>query len=184
MVREAVDTQKQNFWKEMIDKEVYIRLAWQEKYCKEFASDSVRRIQRKKRPDLVPKPVIPLKLPSIEKSKRSDDKAKKEVEAKARIAMLAKRDPGALLVEMRPASTRTKMILYKGFSQIGEGRYAYLQKRNQKNPEEKFEFPITSSWEYGWRLGDTITIDDMKTPKHGRTRIVKDSFYRPNGISF
>lgn len=36
----------------------------------------------------------------------------------------------------------------------GKGRRLYLQRRGQKRPEEKFDFPLLSSWEYGWRLGE------------------------------
>ncbi|XP_070559831.1 protein SPMIP1-like [Ptychodera flava] len=179
MVRELMDTQRQNFWKESIEKEAYVRLAWHEKYSKEFAKESRDDIRRKKRPDMVPKPVMTLKLPQIERSKK-EDKAKKEAEAKASFAALASKDPNALLVEMRPASSGTKALLYKGFSKLGEGRYAYLQQRKLKKPEVKYEFPITNSWEYGWRLGDVVT--EMKAPQFGRNRIVKDSFYRTNGI--
>ncbi|XP_077983237.1 protein SPMIP1-like [Glandiceps talaboti] len=180
MVRELMDTQRQNFWKESIQKEAYVRLAWHEKYSKEFAKDSAKAIRRKQRPDMVPKPVMTLKLPQLERAKKSDDKAKKEAEAKASFAMLAKKNPDALLVEMRPVSTSTKAQLYKGFSKLGEGRYAYLQQRKLKKPEEKYEFPITSSWEYGWRLDDVVT--EMRAPAFGRSRIVKESFYRTNGI--
>lgn len=36
----------------------------------------------------------------------------------------------------------------------GKGRRLYLQRRGQIRPEEKFDFPLLSSWEYGWRLGE------------------------------
>ena len=36
----------------------------------------------------------------------------------------------------------------------GKGRRQYLQRRGQMRPEEKFDFPLLSSWEYGWRLGE------------------------------
>jgi len=174
-----MDTQRQNFWKESIHKEAYVRLAWHEKYSKEFAKESGQGLRRKKRPDMVPKPVMTFKLPQIERSKK-DDKAKKEAEAKASYAAMAQADPSALLVEMRPASSGTKALLYKGFSKLGEGRYAYLQERKLRKPETKYEFPITSSWEYGWRLDDVVK--EMRAPQFGRSRIVRDSFYRTNGI--
>ena len=40
MVRELFDVQRQNFWTESIHKEAYTRLAWHEKYSKEFARES------------------------------------------------------------------------------------------------------------------------------------------------
>ena len=40
MPRELFDVQRQNFWTESIHKEAYTRLAWHEKYSKEFARES------------------------------------------------------------------------------------------------------------------------------------------------
>lgn len=40
----------------------------------------------------------------------------------------------------------------------GKGRRLYLQRRGQIRPEEKFDFPLLSSWEYGWRLGESDSL--------------------------
>lgn len=87
-----------------------------------------------------------------------------------------------LVAEMRPASAGTKEKLYDGFTKEGKGRYQYLCSRNKKGPEEKFAFPLLSSWEYGWRLGDVIKKEEIKKPPYGRTRIVADTFYTRTGI--
>uniref|UniRef100_A0A8C4YMM2 Sperm microtubule inner protein 1 C-terminal domain-containing protein n=1 Tax=Gopherus evgoodei TaxID=1825980 RepID=A0A8C4YMM2_9SAUR len=63
------------------------------------------------------------------------------------------KDQEPLLKEMRPATPKTKHLLYQGISWEGQGRHLYLQERKLKNPEEKFHYPVLSSWEYGWRLG-------------------------------
>ncbi|KAM8914895.1 uncharacterized protein AB9W97_011914 isoform 2-T2 [Spinachia spinachia] len=55
---------------------------------------------------------------------------------------------------MRPVSLQTRSAVYQDSSHHGKGRSLYLQKRGQLKPEEKFDFPLLSSWEYGWRLGE------------------------------
>ncbi|KAJ0049966.1 hypothetical protein NL108_014295, partial [Boleophthalmus pectinirostris] len=53
---------------------------------------------------------------------------------------------------MRPASPQTRQSLYQDSSHQGRGRSQYLRRRGQMLPEQKFDFPLVSSWEYGWRL--------------------------------
>lgn len=43
-------------------------------------------------------------------------------------------------------------------------------------------YPYSANWEYGWKLGEVIKVADIKKPVAGRTRIIEDTFYRPNGI--
>ncbi|XP_022081181.1 uncharacterized protein LOC110974115 [Acanthaster planci] len=181
-MRELFDVQRQNFWTESIHKEAYTRLAWHEKYSKEFARESRRGIARKHRPNMVPNVVATLKArkPAAEQSHSLSELAAKKEARKKDLAAMASEDPDALLVEMRPVTPAVKDQLYKGFSKEGTGRYAYLQIRKLKKPEVKYDFPITSSWEYGWRLDDVVK--EFRAPAFGRSRIVKDSFYRTNGI--
>ena len=180
MSRELFDVQRQNFWTESIHKEAYTRLAWHEKYSKEFARESRQGVARKNRPDIVPKVHH---FPTKKNQKQPDaSQSLGELAAKkeAKKADLANMDADALLVEMRSVTPQVKTQLYKGFSKEGTGRYAYLQIRKLKKPETKYDFPITSSWEYGWRLDDVVK--EFRAPAFGRSRIVKDSFYRTNGI--
>ncbi|KAK7119053.1 hypothetical protein R3I94_021034 [Phoxinus phoxinus] len=81
---------------------------------------------------------------------------------------------------MRPVTPQIKADLYQGLSNEGKGRHLYLRKRAQKGPEEKFDYPILSSWDYGWRLGDYEI--DCRTPASGRSGIVRSTFYTRNGI--
>uniref|UniRef100_A0A3B3ZTL3 Sperm microtubule inner protein 1 C-terminal domain-containing protein n=1 Tax=Periophthalmus magnuspinnatus TaxID=409849 RepID=A0A3B3ZTL3_9GOBI len=48
------------------------------------------------------------------------------------------------------------------------GRSQYLRSRGLMLPEQKFDFPLVSSWEYGWRLA--------------RSSVVKSTFYARNGV--
>lgn len=87
-----------------------------------------------------------------------------------------------LKVEMRPITPGTKEMLYQGFSREGKGRSQYLKQRTSKAPEDKYQFPLVSSWEYGWKLGDVIKIEDIKKPPFGRTRLINDTFYTRTGV--
>jgi hypothetical protein len=85
---------------------------------------------------------------------------------------------------MKPinATQRERLGLYTGLSHDGQGRHQYLRSRYGRIPEQKFNFPVLSSWEYGWGLADIRKPDDAQKPEFGRSRIVADSFYNRNGI--
>ena len=172
-----MDTQRQNFWKESIDKEAFVRLQWHGRYSKEFARDVAAMTSKPRKEGLKINALQALKREMEEK-----DKEKKEKDSQKKLEEKAKTDPDSLLVEMRPVSPETKKVLYDGFSALGGGRYAYLQKRKLKAPEVKYEFPITSAWEVGWRLQDCVS--QQKPENFGRTRVIRDTFYRPNGILY
>jgi len=81
--------------------------------------------------------------------------------------------------EMRPPSTVTKSLLYDGFSKEGRGRKQYLQARTtQKIPEERFDYTVTSNWEYGWQQSGQVKL---APPQFGRSRIVRETFFRTGG---
>lgn len=173
-----MDTQRQNFWKESINKEAFVRLSWHARYSKELVRDAAAIASKSRKQE-------GLKINALEAFKQEmaeKEKEKKEQDSQKKMEEKAKTDPDALLVEMRPVSRETRDLLYDGFSALGGGRYAYLQQRKQKRPEVKYEFPITSSWEYGWRLDDAVK--QQKSPSFGRTRVIRDTFYRPNGILY
>uniref|UniRef100_A0AAV2MLK1 Sperm microtubule inner protein 1 C-terminal domain-containing protein n=1 Tax=Knipowitschia caucasica TaxID=637954 RepID=A0AAV2MLK1_KNICA len=78
------------------------------------------------------------------------------------------------------SSHQVRQSLYQDSSHQGRGRSLYLRRRGQMLPEQKFDFPLVSSWEYGWRLGD-FTLD-YKTPTRARSSVVKSTFYARNGV--
>lgn len=180
MARELnMDTQRQNFWKESIHKEATVRLSWHMKFSKEFARDhSVKKVKSPKPLALLVKPTANINL---NQSVSINPNKSKQLTASQIKGLKAK--PGASsFAEMRPVTPATKHLLYKGFSALGEGRYQYLQQRRQKKPEQKYEFPITSGWEYGWKITTSMKNSSTRPAEFGRTRIVKDSFYRTNGV--
>uniref|UniRef100_A0A3B4V6X3 Si:ch211-193l2.10 n=1 Tax=Seriola dumerili TaxID=41447 RepID=A0A3B4V6X3_SERDU len=77
---------------------------------------------------------------------------------------------------MRPVSPQTRETLYQDSSHQGRGRSLYLHRRGQMRPEEKFDFPVLSSWEYGWRLGK---MEGLSAP---RLDVKQNTFYARNGV--
>lgn len=178
MVRELnMDTQRQNFWKESIRKEAMVRLAWQTQYSKEFARIGGFGKGRAKKVSIDVEPVmknleekLQMKLRELPAADDATEATNEKPSNQAKI----------YVSEMRPASKRTAKLLYEGFSADGGGRYAYLEKRKTIIPEYKYEFPITSSFEYGWKNKDAMK--GMKPAQFSRSSTIKEEFYRPNGI--
>jgi hypothetical protein len=178
-----MDTQQQNFWQESIEKEAALRFAWYLRYTKNFAKDVA-----KKKPEVVNENIasakafqdnISTRLQKLGSTSAEDSKKSRSASRRSLRRFLSK---DGIVQDMRPPSVSTKAILYNGISAHGEGRYAYLKKRRQLAPEEKYEFPILSSNLHGWKITEYI-----KEPKHspfGRTCIVRDTFYRNSGIKF
>lgn len=182
----TMDTQQQNFWVESIQKEAALRFAWQLRYSKKFAKDSAAQKQqaqpRKQPAGLHLQSNISDRIKRIEEdvtTKRGDVEAAKS-RTPSRGSGRSQR--GATLRDMRPPSVATRTILYNGISAHGEGRYAYLKKRKLLTPEQKFEFPILSSCQYGWKIMDFMNPNSKPSP-FARTCVIRDSFYRNSGIS-
>ena len=172
MARIAMDTRAQNSWKELIEKESATRLAC--KLNQETFKDEDEWFHRAKYSENRPTTVgqMPtLNFPPRPKRNRPVDSL---LEQASKIKELKS------LSDMKKADAKTESLLYEGFTKEGKGRYQYLRARTAANPEEKYEFPILSSWEYGWRLRDVNQT--FKTPSHGRSKIVEESFYRRNGV--
>ncbi|XP_069025729.1 protein SPMIP1 [Embiotoca jacksoni] len=175
-MRGLLTTQNQNCYREQVRKEMLTRLAWNSRYANLYPTcDSPGNTSTEPAPlpakpravkflvtrtperqgDLPPPPPPP--VPPVDEEQR----------------------PGAPPL-MRPVSPQTRQALYQDSSQHGKGRSLYLQRRGRIRPEERFDFPLLSSWEYGWRLGD-YTLD-YRTPSCARSSVVKNTFYAKNGV--
>ncbi|XP_044204525.1 protein ATP6V1FNB [Thunnus albacares] len=170
-------TQSQNCYREQIQKEMFTRLAWKSRYAKLYPSCDN---PRKNSTDSTQLPHLPADpqafLPPVTRTPE-----KKSVPPLPP-PVLSMEGEGRLNVAplMRPISPKTRQALYQDSSHHGKGRSLYLQRRGLMRPEEKFDFPLLSSWEYGWRLGD-YTLD-YRTPPHARSSVVKNTFYARNGV--
>lgn len=139
-MRGLLTTQDQDWYRETIVKEAYTRLTWKIKYGKDFPTTFASR--RSKPPVFFNTPATTtIMLPPVVQP------TEKKVEPKEPQCTLSS------VPLMRPVSPQSKESLYHGLSTDGKGRMQYLKKRFQKRPEERFDYPILSSWEYGWRLG-------------------------------
>lgn len=75
------------------------------------------------------------------------------------------------------ADAKAEDMLYVGVSCEDQGRKAYLKRRRQMDPHEKTRFPRQESQEVGW-IRDVM----MTQSQFARRPLVKDNFFRKNGI--
>ncbi|CAF0837707.1 unnamed protein product [Brachionus calyciflorus] len=175
MSRIAMDTRAQNTWKELIEKEAATRIACKLKQ-EETGKNEDEWFDRSKY--TLNKPLtgnLPtsLNFPPRPARKNTTEEIEKLTEQ-------LKASGANLLTDMRPPNEKTVKLLYDGFTKEEKGRYQYLKARKTENPEDKFEYPLLSSFEYGWKLNEVA--QQYKTPAHGRGKIVEESFYRRNGV--
>ncbi|VDL96386.1 unnamed protein product [Schistocephalus solidus] len=109
----------------------------------------------------------------------AEERAKKEEERRKNYA---RKSPDFSAVNMRPASPRTRSLLYDGVSQEGAGRALYLKTRYEKAPEDKFPKKYQTSWDLGWRLSDKIRTDELRMSKYARRSIIEATFFSRNGM--
>jgi len=69
-------------------------------------------------------------------------------------------------------------ILYHGVSGEGKGRAAYLMRRKEKGPQEKYGRPLTTAQMVGWT---SPTIQTGSSPFAHRP-LIRETFYRNNGV--
>ncbi|XP_028907839.1 protein ATP6V1FNB [Ornithorhynchus anatinus] len=184
-MKDLLTTRNQNCWRELIEKETYSRVAWRVHYDKGHlkAPGPVKKHPISTQKGLLSTIINSPKLEDTE-TQRFGRRAvgvwpPQEAEKKGQ-GECVKSKP--LLAEMRPASPRLLRLLYQGVSHEGRGRLQYLRERQQQKPEEGFKYPVLSSWDYGWCLGDAIK--EAKAPGHARSRVIKDTFYFRNGIFY
>ncbi|XP_078059395.1 protein SPMIP1 [Mustelus asterias] len=168
-MKHLFDARTQKCWTELIEKEAYTRIAWREKYGAKYSR--ILPTILKKQSEVPKLPARNYTLPAIHVPRQQE-------ETKKAVQKSPSKAEG--FQEMRPVTPQIRTLLYDGFSKEQKGRHLYLEKRKAKHPEEKFQYPILSSWEYGWRQGDVI--QELQLPVHGRLRTVNDTFYSRNGV--
>ncbi len=174
------DTQIQNFLTESYVKEQTARLGWYHQRQQSNSANTSKQFDvfKKKIEAAAPKPTDTLLQLRDVKPKSYHKRIFKNDDQLMKLNF-NKDEP---IRDMFPVNQRVRSTLYDGFTKEGKGRYQYLQRRYRNIPENKYQFPVLNSWEYGWRLGDVIPKDQIKKPDAGRTRIVADTFYTRTGI--
>ncbi|KAM9813860.1 protein SPMIP1 [Neosynchiropus ocellatus] len=166
-MRGLLTTRSQNAYREQIKKETLTRLAWKNRYAELYPSccgeckpppEAPREPRVATLPPIVRPPEVQPDLPPAASPQEE-----------LRVPPL-----------MRPVSPTTRRTLFQDSSGQGKGRSLYLQRRSQLPPEEKFDFPLLSSWDYGWRLGDYTLAH--RPPSCPRSSVVKNTFYSRNGV--
>ena len=195
-----MDTRQQNFWVENIEKEAALRFAWQLRYSKQLGKNITKQPPGKQdQPALAGKSFkqnitdqiekIQTKLPAIngsgkERTGSSQSRSKHIGRSSPATSTSSSCKPSRKVkfpkTDMRPPTAGTRALLYDGISAHEEGRLAYLRKRKLIKPEDKFEFPVLSSCQYGWKILDYVK--EPQRSKFARTCIVRDTFYRRCGI--
>uniref|UniRef100_A0A8C3T9N8 Sperm microtubule inner protein 1 C-terminal domain-containing protein n=1 Tax=Chelydra serpentina TaxID=8475 RepID=A0A8C3T9N8_CHESE len=148
-MRDLLTTRDQHCWKELIEREAFSRVSWKVKYGHKFPRLEPCSGPRRKC-------ILPAICPPKEQQERLSPPRTQEERTSFK-----KQGEGPLLKEMRPATPKTKHLLYQGISREGQGRRLYLQERKLKSPEEKFHYPVLSSWEYGWCLGKVEVPNEL-----------------------
>ncbi|CAD5113498.1 unnamed protein product [Dimorphilus gyrociliatus] len=115
-------------------------------------------------------------LPQIDPRQFAIAKFKKEKEELEKYVAENRLDASQMMYKPRE---QVKGLLYEGFSKEGKGRASYLKERKLQIPEKKYEFPVTSSWNYGWKLDECFAL---KRPTHARSSMIRDNFFTRNGI--
>lgn len=189
MARIAMDTRAQNSWKELIEKEAATRIQCKLK-LEESKKNEDEWFVRSKYTQV--KPMVQLNSANQEAPKTAEEYMKPIVypprpvrknlaDEIEKLSEQLRLSGANLLSDMRPARPEVRQVLYDGFSKEGKGRAKYLRARKSDDPEEKYEYPLVSSFDYGWKLDETGK-DEYRNPVHGRNKIVEDSFYRRNGV--
>ena len=174
-----MDTQLQNFCTESINKEAFIRFAWHSRYSKQFCKRPFNPKPKKTGLNLNTT-FVSEKIKQMETERKPPRSAPAKRGSTRQDTRLNKSDGALAMRDMRPPSSSTRSLLYSGISAHGEGRYAYLKKRKTLTPVQKYEFPLLSSYQYGWKI---MEYANPKPSPHARVYI--DSlFYRKRGITF
>lgn len=166
-MKDLLTAQSQACWKERIRKETVARATWKVNHGHKYAKERPRPGKRPQQQAVFhpalgggspPAPGSPdgrtgrTRLPETEGDGAQPPGGVGDQEARrAARAPAGQTKPETL--EMRPVPLNTLQLLFQGVSHDGQGRALYLRERSRQKPEDKFQYPILSSWEYGWHLG-------------------------------
>ncbi|XP_045548065.1 uncharacterized protein isoform X2 [Salmo salar] len=172
-MRNLLTTENQNCYREQIEKERYTRLAWKSRYGRDYPTSFVSRRANEQ---------LALRLPELPLNTTPTTKTilppvLSTLERRREVAVPLDRSLSEAPLD-ESSDAPDQGISLPGFFQ--GGRRLYLHTRTLKDPEEKFDHLLLSSWHYGWRLGEYGR--DYRSPANGRSGVVRNTFYSRNGI--
>lgn len=185
--RAPIDAQYTRFLVESYDKERDARLRmWSKSYKPEVdtvESSQMMKVLRKKVLGGCPVPNAEILAVKDLKPKNFNRRVKNyEDESILERAGRSSLADAVIKTDMYPVPSRVRNKLYDGFTKEEKGRYRYLNLRKLTAPETRFRLPVVTSWDYGWRLRDSIKPGEVKFSKFARTRLVQDTFYTRNYV--
>ncbi|KAK9871191.1 hypothetical protein WA026_011472 [Henosepilachna vigintioctopunctata] len=161
---------KQVLWTNCIEKENSLRLKWfnkNEQRLNEIAdAPLVRTVPEDVKEDM--------RLGRIERYQNIERKCVKKPEEQFPIVESDRRFSNIMM----PVDPQTLKLLYSGTQR--DGRRNYLNERVKIIPEEKYYFPETTSFQYGWKMWNTIRTS--ADARFGRKEVIRE-FYRRGGVS-
>lgn len=174
MSRMPMDTRAQNSWKEQVEKEAMTRIMCKLQKEKDEDNDEWF-VKSKYKENAQPKLSFETEIKYPPKQQRPSPS-----EQAIELTRQLKASGANLLTDMRKPDEKYQKLLFDGFTKEEKGRYQYLKARKAENPEDKYDYPLVTSFDYGWKLDEVATA--YKTPANGRTKIVEDTFHTRNGI--
>ncbi|CAH7349071.1 Gm45521 [Phodopus roborovskii] len=185
-MRDLFDSSNHALWEEKIKKELVARVTWNIRYGHKYLKERSRTRKQPRQASfgsVLKADPVPTAGSPVRKEAQSGWLETK-VGDTVRQARGAPRYTAAQgrpeNLEMRQPTPATLKLLFQGISHDGQGRTLYLKERNRLIPEEKYKYPIVSSWEYGWHVGDAMK--DSNIPAHARTHSIANTFYTKKGI--
>ncbi|KAL3280049.1 hypothetical protein HHI36_017556 [Cryptolaemus montrouzieri] len=161
---------KQVLWTQCIEKENHLRLKWftrNEERLNEIANAPlIRTVPEEVKEDM--------RLGRIARFQNVDRKNVKKLDHQKPYEQL---DPRVTNV-MQPIDPKIKKLLYAGTQK--DGRRNYLNARVKVIPENRYYFPETSSFEYGWKMWNASRT--IPKSRYGRIEVIKE-FYRRAGVA-
>ncbi|CAH8541440.1 unnamed protein product [Schistosoma rodhaini] len=179
------DTRSQKVLEELYEKETISQLNW---FLKCQQAKNIHHDNTSVRPSTIVDTSLPkTSLKSLPKSNTEDkeDLAEQSNEIHLTDNVIKEQNHiDAIELDMYKPSNDVLKLLYDGISKEGKGRSRYLHDRYKLNLEDKFQFPVLSSMEYGWGHADLISKSTAQSRKFGRQCVIEDSFCRRTGIPF
>ncbi|CAL8076793.1 unnamed protein product [Calicophoron daubneyi] len=181
------DTRGQRVLEELYEKENVAQLQWFLKHWKAKKDNPGKPLSPAA---IIETPVPPINevlphnlLQKINESKQKTAQKLAETSVNEKPESLKGQDKESTC-DMYPPDPQTLRLLFDGISKEGKGRVQYLRERNKLNVEQKFQYPIASSMIYGWGNTALLTNSGPQQNRHGRERVIEESFYRRTGIPF
>uniref|UniRef100_A0AC11EBY1 Uncharacterized protein n=1 Tax=Ovis aries TaxID=9940 RepID=A0AC11EBY1_SHEEP len=168
-MKDLLTSQKQACWQEHIRKETAARVAWNLSYGHKHLKEGALP---RKQPQ---KAAFPSAF-GARPSQATSSPDSKEVPA-GRLETRELQDQLSRGVGVQGPAPK---LLFQGISHDGQGRASYLRERYRQKPEEKFLYPIVSSWEYGWHMGEAMK--DARPPTYARFQPITKKFYIKSNI--